>query len=180
MFFDFVRTHEDNNVSHLLLHKDPLMQIKDDIDEALDKGHQLRAAELLRLYENQKALQRESAQTSEPTDEDEAEEHSKEKLREMEVKDMRVSYLERCKKLNILPKASLVTRQRNAGFDLSYYGAGNSNVQALAPSLRAMKKLETLSLRDNRIEESGAAEIINAIRDKVDLYLLALSTEFSF
>ena len=89
---------------------------------------------------------------------------------------MRVSYLTKCKQLNLVPKASIVTRRRNDEFDLKHFGAGDATVQALAPSVHNMKTLQKMDLRDNRMAELGASEMMDAVRNNVALHTIDLST----
>jgi len=89
---------------------------------------------------------------------------------------MRVIYLTKCKQLNLVPKASIVTRRRNDEFDLKHFGAGDATVQALAPSVHNMKTLQKMDLRDNRMAELGASEMMDAVRNNVALHTIDLST----
>ena len=176
-FFEFVRDHLEREVSEKVMTKDVEAQLKEEMEEAMDNRRMVKVEKLSKLLQNQRLNRAEQSKAGDPEEEPEDQEQlAKERARAAQMQDIRVLYLSKCKELNILPKASIVTRQRKDGFDLKHYGAGNATVQALAPSLRTMKNLQYMSLRDNRMEESGSAEMIDALRDNVDVLVLDLST----
>ena len=176
-FFEFVSTHFEREVSEKILTKDTETQLKEEMEEAMDNGRMVKFETLSKLLQNHRLQRAEQTNAIDP-DEDPLDEEQavKERARAERMVDHRILYLSRCKELNILPKASIVTRQRKDGFDLKHYGAGNATVQAMAPSLRTMKNLQYMSLRDNRMKESGSADMIDALRDNADVLVLDLST----
>jgi hypothetical protein len=147
IFFEFVRDYLEQEANNTIVSNDTLTQIKEEMEEAKENGHTLKAA---------------------PLHEDEP---------EAVMQDLRVTYLTKCRELNIMPKASVITRHRQdkGTFDLKGHGVGDATVQALAPCVRNMKNLEYISLCDNRMEETGAAEILEAVWNHLDLKTIDLS-----
>lgn len=174
-FFRFVREFQDRQVSDTVLEKDALTQLREDIEEATENGHAIRADKLKRTYEMKKDERLRETKAAISHDDEEAERAAKEKAKLAVMIDARVMYLSKCKQLNILPKASIVTRKRAKGLDLKHYGAGDASMQAIAPSIRSMNHLRYVSLCDNRMEQTGSSEILEALRDNEDVETLDLS-----
>ena len=52
-FFEFVRTHQEREASNLVREKDAIEQLKEDHQEALDKGKTLKATKLFKSLEHE-------------------------------------------------------------------------------------------------------------------------------
>lgn len=174
-FFQFVREFQERQASDTVLEQDILAQLREDIEEATESGHALRADKLKKTYKLKKREHLSEVKATFTHDDEEAEQVAKAKSKLELMTDARILYLSKCKQLNILPKASIVTRKRGQGFDLKHYGAGDASVQAIAPSIRSMNNLRYVSLCDNRMEQAGSSEIIEALRDNEEVEILDMS-----
>lgn len=73
------------------------------------------------------------------------------------------------------PEPLIIRRKPTTAIDLSHFGIGNQRARVLAAGLMLMQDVDTVDLRDNRVTDSAAAEVVTAVVQNGAIVKLDLS-----